>query len=140
MNRYYCQVCKAERCRLCLASPYHAGYTCEGYKKLMSQKRCRTCDKPVDEGGQCSSEDCRNIAKEFCSRQLACGHQCNGFSGEKACLPCLVPDCAAKHPELRGVNCKSLCNICMASELEAEPVVRGRCGHFFHAGCVKHRL
>ncbi|KAH7424102.1 hypothetical protein KP509_12G090100 [Ceratopteris richardii] len=46
-NYYRCSLCKQGFCGLCMHSPYHLGYTCEGFEKFKNAKRCVYCDTPI---------------------------------------------------------------------------------------------
>ena len=87
-----------------------------------------------------------------CKKKHACGHDCNGFAGERQCLPCLKPECAVKAREEakeagnlennskilnEGIDEDSYCSICWISGLGSEPCVRAECGHIFHLNCIK---
>jgi hypothetical protein len=48
MFRFRCRKCPdTEFCGACLQTPYHLGFTCEGYKAYILARKCRFCDAKV---------------------------------------------------------------------------------------------
>ena len=46
--RFRCRKCPdTEFCAKCLATPYHLGFTCEGFASYQAARKCRFCDKQV---------------------------------------------------------------------------------------------
>ena len=72
-------------------------------------------------------------ALNFCGKEHSCGHACGGCAGERACLPCLEPECR-KEEELTK---NDVCTICKSSTLGEQPSMQLACGHIFHADCVR---
>ena len=75
----------------------------------------------------------------LCTKQLTCGHQCNGVKNEHSCPPCLDPACAPNHYK-GGVNADDMCRICYTYELGAEACSRLSCGHIYHTNCLINQL
>lgn len=76
-----------------------------------------------------------------CDKVHNCGHLCNGFVGEKVCLPCLNSDCVKKNPEFTlGQNEEGYCTICGIDKLGEKPSIRFNCQHIFHLDCVMEIL
>lgn len=79
--------------------------------------------------------------EKSCDKIHKCGHLCNGFAGEKQCLPCLNTECVKKNPEpTLGQNEDSFCTICGVDRLSERPSVKFNCQHIFHLECVMEIL
>ena len=155
--RVKCPNCSKAFCTQCNKEPYHLGYTCEEAERYANASHCRFCLEELNQPSKskipafracCDQEECLKIAEDCCTKQLACGHFCNGAKGEKTCLPCLQPECIQKYNEKNpadkihdGYSEGDYCGICMTSGLGQEACVRlGNCGHIFHYNCILRKV
>ena len=69
----------------------------------------------------------------FCGEEHSCGHACKGCYGESEHLPCLEPECR----EEEQLTKDDVCTVCKASGLGEQPSMKLKCGHIFHADCVR---
>ncbi|KAJ9452901.1 hypothetical protein DIPPA_55270 [Diplonema papillatum] len=144
--RHRCPACSAEFCSTCGLTPYHLGYTCEGYVDHKSRPLCRYCDmdlpkkrsKNAVQPTHCKQADCVSRSKRQCSATLVCGHPCNGCDGEATHLACMKEDCASANPAKPSED--ELCNVCYVEELKAAPCVSLKCGHVFHFHCLEKKI
>lgn len=147
--RFRCVSCATVFCGDCGLHPYHLGFTCDGFAKYKKATKCRFCEVQLDEKNMapfvdgaglmwcCRDDEClskRNIA---CPKILECGHTCCGIADESVCPPCLHENCA---PGDKGVTGADYCNICWVEALDAAPLIRLGCGHFFHYHCAQAKV
>lgn len=144
-NRYRmrCQGCGTIFCSSCFRIPYHEGYTCEEYEKLLHSVHCRFCGGAVDADDQkaletevCGEEECQTKLAQACQKRHACGHWCSGVRDEEECPPCLHEGCCP----LKAVRADDYCPICWVEDLGSAPMVVLKCGHGVHYACIVERL
>lgn len=136
--RIRCRACDADFCAKCRRTPYHTGFTCEGFAGYESANHCRYCQEVAPPGRvACDKEECAERASHACLKPLPCGHLCYGIAGERSHLVCLHEDCS---DAADGVDGSDLCNICFCEELSAAPAIRLGCGHVMHYACALEKL
>lgn len=136
--RIRCRNCDIDFCVKCMRSPYHIGFTCEGFEAYGKTEHCRYCHERALPGKFfCDSEECTEKSKIACGKPLPCGHHCYGIAGERTHLPCLHEDCK---DSAEGIDGSEFCLICYSEELTEAPAIRLKCGHVFHYKCVLSQL
>eukprot|EP00494_Astrolonche_serrata_P002378 UN02384 len=97
--RFRCSKCTTIFCGQCELTPYHLGFTCDSFKKRQEARKCRFCSvvlkgpagvqsiEAID--NVCNEQECKDRAKNVCTKELSCGHWCNGCRAEKVHLKCL---------------------------------------------------
>mmetsp|Transcript_40039 Transcript_40039/g.89835 ORF Transcript_40039/g.89835 Transcript_40039/m.89835 type:complete len:530 (-) Transcript_40039:111-1700(-) len=159
-NRFRCTQCDVDFCR-CRATPYHWGWSCEGWEKHVANEAapsCRWCTKSCmdrlrrseilvsaccgnDEGTSLErfppALSCAEKERRGCGRRHECGHWCGGVHGEDRCLPCLHPGCkqAVEGPPVPDGD--EWCGICWIEPLRAAPAIQLKCGHVLHQHCAE---
>ncbi|CAD5120813.1 DgyrCDS9371 [Dimorphilus gyrociliatus] len=101
---------------------------------------CRFCSSPAAMssavGNVCDDQDCKRHAETACTKQLICGHMCQGVAEELDCPPCLS-GCGGSKLKQDGDD---MCMICFSEPLSAAPVLHLECGHVFHFHCCEEVL
>eukprot|EP00960_Hanusia_phi_P037575 753021-Hanusia_phi.AAC.4 len=102
MYRFRCRKCpNTDFCAECLASPYHNGFTCEGFAKYSKSRKCRFCDVQITR--TVNRERMKDVSYLQCE-ELQAGQEVK-------------------------VNGSDLCSICWVEELRCAPCIRLECGH-----------
>lgn len=126
------------------------GKTCEQFKEFKEARKCRFCNTKLTQPppsmkpafiNVCRQPACIDLTNKLCDKMLACGHPCNGFSGEGNCLPCLDEACVAKNPPATlAKNNSDYCVICYTSGLCEGACVKLTCNHIFHLDCILKKV
>lgn len=105
---------------------------------LSTSSVCRFCSSPAAMssavGNVCDDQDCKRHADTACTKQLTCGHMCQGVA-EDDCPPCLN-GCGGSLKQ----DGDDMCMICFSEPLSAAPVLHLECGHVFHFHCCEEVL
>ena len=144
-QRCRCPSCKLEFCVSCNSSPYHIGKNCSDFKSYQSAKKCKYCEVEIKDNNRglsanvCKSEDCTTRYKTSCTKKLKCGHDCFGHKSESSCSSCLNPECKDFNDKYNQ-NSEEYCSICYTESLGSAPVVKTKCGHYYHHHCIISKL
>mmetsp|Transcript_34298 Transcript_34298/g.58730 ORF Transcript_34298/g.58730 Transcript_34298/m.58730 type:complete len:467 (+) Transcript_34298:30-1430(+) len=159
-HRFRCQRCESIFCSSCKRIPYHLGFTCEGFENAKDAFRCRWCKENVDSSFIASSgppKDPQRLVCDACKeKDSACMNRTHPECGHPAIwhhsMPtrkladCIQVDCVKKRISELGedntsqINVEDFCNICWTEELGEHPCLKLKCGHIFHAHCIKNKL
>lgn len=144
-NRCKCPYCKVEFCANCKLSPYHRGMSCDEFSKYQSSSKCRFCEVAININNKgptddvCSKSECISVYSTCCKKKLPCDHNCLGHIKETDCIPCLIPECKDYYDKYNQ-NSDEFCVICYTESLQAAPIVKTECGHYYHYHCIKTKL
>lgn len=148
--RVRCNECAKVFCRKCKSDPYHTGKTCEEFQDYKEASKCRFCLEKLKKPNRtsvaafravCQKDECQDLLKTACDKQLPCGHFCQGSKYDDVCIPCLHPDCVKAVPALTLEQTEDdYCNLCFSAGLGQAPCIQLDCKHIFHEECIMRVL